>query len=482
MAFSQYTDKLNPMSISGLTREKSISRAMSRDWNRRARSDARYYVALGRKNQSWQDFLRGAEDLVRGLEKEFERISTTTSPDERRALEIGCGPGRLMLPLSRHFREIHGVDVSERMIRLAQENLAGIAHARVHTADGTSLELFNDESFDFVYSYAVFQHIPSREVVFNYLEETRRVLRNGGVARMQFNGLEESSGKYDTWSGVRFKAGEIAAFAREHDLQMPALEGVGTQYMWGTFVKRPAGWFQSLEEQAGGTARLAIRRITNAESSSPAVPAWGRYAAFALWAEGLPADADLNILRIQVGSHGARITFIGVPQRDGLQQVTALLPRGLASGLQPVRLLWGNTAIGPESFLRVVPPGPEVPRIVSVSDAVCLGNGRIISSNRVKIALEESHRPAELRVTVNGRPVRRTSLRCTVPDIPRFEIDFGLPAGITAGEKQLQCWHGRRYLGAWEIVVDRDRFWWWSRLWRVEIYQAIRRFALWRGL
>ena len=41
-----------------------------------------------------------------------------------RALEIGCGPGRLMKPLSRNFGEIHGVDVSDEMVRLAREREA----------------------------------------------------------------------------------------------------------------------------------------------------------------------------------------------------------------------------------------------------------------------------------------------------------------------------------------------------------------------
>jgi ubiquinone/menaquinone biosynthesis C-methylase UbiE len=34
---------------------------------------------------------------------------------------------------------------------------------------------FADESFDFVYSYAVFQHIPSRDVVMSILREAKRV-------------------------------------------------------------------------------------------------------------------------------------------------------------------------------------------------------------------------------------------------------------------------------------------------------------------
>jgi SAM-dependent methyltransferase len=450
---------------------------MSGDWNRRARSDARYYVALGRKSQSWEDFFRGGEDLVRSLEHELARIATRTPPSDRRALEIGCGPGRLMLPLSAHFTEIHGVDVSERMVRLAQRNLAGIAHAHVHATSGTDLGRFEDQSFDFVYSYAVFQHIPSREIVLQYLLETRRILVNGGVARLQFNGLDKTSGSYDTWSGVRFKAGEIAAFARQHDLQLMALEGAGTQYMWGTFIKRPVGWFDSVESRPqNGKSLLAVRRITSAESSAPAVPARGRYAAFALWAEGLPEDADLNGLRIEVGGRDSRITSIGIPTRDGLQQVTALLPQGLESGLQPVRLLLANNTLGPETFLRVVSAPPEVPRVVSLTDAVCVGGGTTISSNRIRVSLEESHRPQDLKVTANGRSMRRTSFLCSVPDIPRFEVDFRLPAGAKAGKQRLECWLGKRYLGAWEIIVDRERLWWWSRIHPGEFSQAIRRF------
>jgi hypothetical protein len=40
----------------------------------------------------------------------------------------------------------------------------------------------------------------------------------------------------------------------------------------------------------------------------------------------------------------------------------------------------------------------------------------------------------------------------------RFEIDFKLPAGISAGTKKLECRLGHRYFGATEIVVTADPF------------------------
>src|SRR5712672_1421147 len=106
---------------------------------------------------------------------------------------------------------------------------------RRNDSDGAGLALYRDEFFDFVYSYAVFQHIPSRDVVFSYLTEARRVLKPGGILRCQINGLPPTAKQYTTWEGVRISAGEVAEFASSHDFQLLALEGAETQYMWVTF-------------------------------------------------------------------------------------------------------------------------------------------------------------------------------------------------------------------------------------------------------
>src|SRR5919205_2907900 len=91
---------------------------MRADWNDRASEDAYYYVPFGRREQNDAEFFATASDLVKGLAADFKRL-----PARGAALEIGCGPGRLMRPLSRYFDEIHGVDVSDGMIRLARERL-----------------------------------------------------------------------------------------------------------------------------------------------------------------------------------------------------------------------------------------------------------------------------------------------------------------------------------------------------------------------
>src|SRR6185437_1533192 len=174
--------------------------------------DAGYYVAFGSRESSDAEFFATAGEVIRRLEGELRRVPLNERGNWR-ALEIGCGPGRLMRPMSRHFVEIHGVDVSDEMIARAREKLADIPNAHARTTGGASLDQFADESFEFVYSYAVFQHIPSREVVYSYLRETRRVLKTGGLAVLQLSGLANRQAAVNTWDGVRFTSAEVLEFA-----------------------------------------------------------------------------------------------------------------------------------------------------------------------------------------------------------------------------------------------------------------------------
>jgi SAM-dependent methyltransferase len=364
------------------------------------------------------------------------------------------------------------------MVRLARRNLAGVSSAQVHTADGISLRHFEDDSFDFVFSFAVFQHIPSRDIVFNYMKEARRILRTGGVARIQFNGLNCGCENSDTWLGVRFTASEIAEFARRHDFQLLALEGAGTQYMWGTFAKRFAGWYHGVPCPSSKGPRISIRKITSASSSASAVPACGPHAAFALWVEGLPADADLNTLQVLVAGREATLTYISPAKAEGLQQVTGILPKGVGTGFQPVDLIFADAFSKSESFIRLIPPGPNAPRIIAVTDGVYVGAGRTISSNIVRVSLEGTARPEDLKASLAGYVIQANRSVCTVPDIPRFEVDFRLPTGIPKGTNRLEYRLGHRYLGAFQIIVSPYRLWWLRRLHPAELYQAAKRY-LW---
>jgi ubiquinone/menaquinone biosynthesis C-methylase UbiE len=107
------------------------------------------------------------------------------TPDDA-ALEVGCGYGEWMVPLSRLVRSVDGIDLHPTLYDKAWEKFRehGVTNARPAMGDGLSLP-YADASFSLVYSIAVFYHVP-RAIVHNYLRETARVLRPGGRCVHQF--------------------------------------------------------------------------------------------------------------------------------------------------------------------------------------------------------------------------------------------------------------------------------------------------------
>jgi SAM-dependent methyltransferase len=413
---------------------------MRADWNQRAEEDAYYYVAFGRREQQDDEFFATGSDTMKTLETDFRRLRARDA-----ALEIGCGPGRLMRPMSRHFGEVHGVDVSDEMIRLARERLQGIPNAFPQHGSGSDLGMFPDERFDFVYSYAVFQHIPSREVVFEYLREAWRVLRPGGVLRCQVNGLPPHARQYDTWSGVRIAPDEIRAFAREQNFQLLALEQIWTQYMWVT-CRKPG-----TAAPAAGPA--VVRNISDAFTGEAVAPAAGPWAALALWVERLPAACDLNSLCVTADGLECRLMYIGEPDHEGVSQVNAAVPEGIRTGLVPVEVTWQGAPVCPTAWFRIMPAGPMVPRVVSITDGVNLLSGTRIVTGCVKVTTTDTLHPEQLSATVDGRDVTGLDSFCTDPSAHRYEFNFPLPAGTAPGPHEVLILLGSRALAQLTVEV-----------------------------
>lgn len=103
----------------------------------------------------------------------------------QRALDFGCGTGRMVISLSRIVEEAVGIYVSESMLREAGKNRRefAIKNVRLHKADGS----FSSVSgyFNFIHSYIVFQHIPAergRQIFINLVDH----LDNGGICVVHF--------------------------------------------------------------------------------------------------------------------------------------------------------------------------------------------------------------------------------------------------------------------------------------------------------
>ena len=99
-------------------------------------------------------------------------------------LDVGCGIGRIEKGLAKHCAEIHGVDVSKRMVKLARKRLKGFGNVYIYRNSGRDLSSFPDDKFDFVFSIDVLQHLEKEDSVF-YLYEIHRVLKPNG--KLYFN-------------------------------------------------------------------------------------------------------------------------------------------------------------------------------------------------------------------------------------------------------------------------------------------------------
>jgi SAM-dependent methyltransferase len=99
-----------------------------------------------------------------------------------RALDFGCGVGRLSRGLQSYFGEVHGVDISAEMVRLARQYTPSCAFY-VNPVD--HLKLFKNDFFDYVYSNIVLQHQPSKEIAKAYITEFIRVIKPKGLIVFQ---------------------------------------------------------------------------------------------------------------------------------------------------------------------------------------------------------------------------------------------------------------------------------------------------------
>ena len=102
-----------------------------------------------------------------------------------RALDFGCGAGRVTRAMAPRFEHAIGVDVAASMVRTAERLNADRANLTFVVNDAPDLRRFDTASFDFAYSTVVLQHLPNRELALGYAEELVRVLRPRGLLVFQ---------------------------------------------------------------------------------------------------------------------------------------------------------------------------------------------------------------------------------------------------------------------------------------------------------
>lgn len=222
-------------------RQNSLTRVLDKmrcDWDERARVNAQHYIATGRLDWTPEEFLESGRENVRAeILTDMENICQGRDPKQMRVLEIGCGTGRLTRALAEVFGEVHGIDISGEMIKLARDMLTDQANAFVHQNNGMDLGPVRDLIFDFAFSFIVFQHIPSKAVIENYVREVHGLLRPGALFKFQVTGCPGKPPSNDTWFGAPFSEQDAQEMAERCGFEARYRTGAGTQMFWLWFFK-----------------------------------------------------------------------------------------------------------------------------------------------------------------------------------------------------------------------------------------------------
>jgi spore maturation protein CgeB len=168
-----------------------ISTKMKDDWDRRVSADFRFWMSDGVASDT---------EMWESGERDFKIIfgSLLSQLKDKKALEIGCGVGRLIYSASKYFNHITGIDVSGEAIKKAREFLADVHNVTLIEGDGITLEPIKNEDLDVVFAFGSLMSCPAI-VTAGYLNEINRVLKVNGTAILQlYFGNEQSVYELDT--------------------------------------------------------------------------------------------------------------------------------------------------------------------------------------------------------------------------------------------------------------------------------------------
>jgi SAM-dependent methyltransferase len=157
-----------------------------RDWSDLGELDPMWAIAStpDKRFGGWDEaaFAQSGERKAAGLLRRLEDLGV---PERRgRALDFGCGLGRLSLPLAAAFEAVLGVDIAPSMVQGAEARAAaaGVSSASFAVDGDIPLE---PASFDLVYCALVLQHQPSVDAALGLLQRLAALVAPGGVLVVQ---------------------------------------------------------------------------------------------------------------------------------------------------------------------------------------------------------------------------------------------------------------------------------------------------------
>ena len=215
---------------------------MKKEWNERTKMNPLFVIATDHSETEedfWNSGIDECNDILGINTERYQKIIENKDTSSMNVLEIGCGIGRILIPMRKIFGNVTGIDISSEMVQLGQKYVSDIPNCSIVENNGTDLAEFSDNSFDFCYSFIVFQHIPEKQIVENYIKEVSRILKPSCLFRFQVRGIISTKpNEITTWDGVQFTSDEIHKIAKDHNFEIIEEGNYKEEYYWLTFKSK----------------------------------------------------------------------------------------------------------------------------------------------------------------------------------------------------------------------------------------------------
>jgi len=206
---------------------KSI-KELDETWEKLAKKDPKIYIYSdkGKKVTDEEYRISGKIDY----DKYISSDSSLNLKREHKVLEIGCGNGRMSEYIAENFNIVDCIDISNEYIKQGKERLPYVSNIVWQHVNGITYP-YPDEYFDFIFSYTVFQHIKSIEIIRKNFEEITRALKSDGIAKIQLRG--KSTAKNEWYSGIAFVSKMmIDKLLKDLNLKLIKNEKGHKDYVW----------------------------------------------------------------------------------------------------------------------------------------------------------------------------------------------------------------------------------------------------------
>jgi len=116
-------------------------------------------------------------------------------------------------------------------------------------------------------------------------------------------------------------------------------------------------------------------------------------------------------------------------------------------------MLWLGQSIAEPVWVRIMPAGPSVPRVTTITDGINLLSGTRIVTGSIKVTMHEVSDASQFNATIGGYAVREIESFCADPITQRYEFNFKLPERLLPGAHEVVVSLGKRTFAPLAIEV-----------------------------